>query len=233
MAARAFSYVLAYLRIVIYHADAVRVLPLLSPVDLMLTDPPYGIDAARVRNSQQWGWRDWDVNGWDKERPSDDLMRACLTKSRHAIVWGGNYFLGVLPAKPTNKWLVWDKGQTDFSLADCELAWCSWDGAIRRMVLARGAVQEPRLHPTQKPEEVMRWALTLAPEAQTVLDPFMGSGTTLVACKRLGRACIGIEREERYCELAAQRLSQGALQLTPETTQPSGRSLWEESDGAA
>ncbi len=79
----------------------------------------------------------------------------------------------------------------------------------------------------------MRWALSLAPDAKTVLDPFMGSGTTLVACKRLGRACIGIEREERYCEMAAERLRQGALGLEMEPNQPAGRSIWEESDGAA
>jgi DNA modification methylase len=77
--------------------------------------------------------------------------------------------------------------------------------------------REYREHPTQKPEPVMRWALLQAPpDVKTVLDPFMGSGTTLVACKRLGRACVGIEIDERYCEIAARRLAQGALNFSEE-----------------
>jgi site-specific DNA-methyltransferase (adenine-specific) len=126
------------------------------------------------------------------------------------VIWGGNYF--ILP--PSMGWLVWDKGQREFSLADAELAWTSEQRATRVFNYSRGkAVQDGKQHPTQKPEALMAWVLGMFSDSQTILDPFLGSGTTLVAAKRLGRRCVGIEREERYCEIAAQRLSQGALDL--------------------
>ena len=194
--------------IVIYHGDCREGLPGLPVEGVVLTDPPYGINAARTRNSQRWGWTDFQVTGWDKVRASGDLVAMAVAHGHRAIVWGGNYFTDVLP--PSARWLIWDKGQTDFSLADAELAWCSWPGAIRRRVFSRGAaLQDGKQHPTQKPVEIMQWCLTFA--EGSVLDPFMGSGTTLVAAKNLGRRAIGIEIGERYCEIAAKRLAQGVL----------------------
>jgi DNA modification methylase len=134
--------------------------------------------------------------------------------ARHSIIFGGNYF--DLP--PARCWLVWDKdnGATDF--ADCELAWTNLDKAVRRltyrwqgMLQQPGAPREQREHPTQKPEAVMRWALSHVPAAQTILDPFAGSGTTLVAAKRLGRKAIGIELSRAYCDVIVERLRQGSL----------------------
>lgn len=205
--------------IVIYHGEAERVLPLLSPVDLLLTDPPYGIGEARGRNktrSNVAAARDYGVSDWDDMPPPRWLVDQAIAKARHAVIFGGNYFH--LP--PAKCWLVWDKDNTgDF--ADCELAWTNLDKAVRRLMYRwNGMLQEPgmpkeaRVHPTQKPEPVMRWALLQAPQdVRTVLDPFMGSGTTLVACKRLGRRAIGIERDERYCAAAVERLRQSALPL--------------------
>jgi DNA modification methylase len=117
--------------------------------------------------------------------------------------------------------LVWDKDNGTNDYADCEIAWTNLEKPIRKltfrwhgMLTEPGCPKEYRDHPTQKPEPVMRWALLQAPDSvRTVLDPFMGSGTTLVACKRLGRVAVGIEREERYCEIAAERLRQEALPL--------------------
>ena len=199
--------------ITIYRGDCREILPQLRPMDLVLTDPPYGINAARNRNSQKWGWTDFEVNGWDAERAPVDLIRLVVAASRHAIVWGGNYFTDTLP--PTDKWLIWDKGQEDFSLADVEMAWCSWKGAARRILLPRSvAFKDGKQHPTQKPIAVMVWAINHAPkDCRIILDPFMGSGTTLVAAKRLGRKAIGIEIEEKYCEIAAQRLEAERLTL--------------------
>ena len=136
-----------------------------------------------------------------------------LTTSRDicgvSIIWGGNYF--ELPV--SQGWLVWDKGQRDFTLADAELAWTSRDKATRVFSFSRAAAlaEGLRVHPTQKPLALMKWCIGLVPEAKTVLDPFMGSGTTLVAAKLLGLRAVGIEINEQYCEAAVQRLRQGVL----------------------
>jgi DNA modification methylase len=199
--------------ITIYHGDCREVLPSLPQVNLVLTDPPYGINAARKRNSQKWGWTDFEVVGWDANRPPIEAIQSAVAAGMYSIIWGGNYFTDGLP--PSSKWLIWDKGQTDFSLADVEMAWCSWPGAARRIMYPRAnALKDGKQHPTQKPLAVIKWAISQAPDGcETILDPFMGSGTTLRAAKDLGRRAIGIEIEERYCEIAAKRLAQECLPL--------------------
>jgi DNA modification methylase len=205
--------------ITIYHGDCRDVLPGLGRFDLLLTDPPYGIGEARGKNKSRSNLaeaRDYGVSQWD-DSPAHKEIKAARTVCRWQIVFGGNYYH--LP--PSSCWLVWDKdnGRNDF--ADCELAWTNLDKAVRKlthrwngMLQAAGCQKETRLHPTMKPEPVMRWALMQAPPSvQTVLDPFMGSGTTLVAAKRLTRQSVGIEIEERYCEIAATRLQQEVLPL--------------------
>jgi DNA modification methylase len=203
----------------IYHGDCREVLPFLPKTDLLLTDPPYGIGEARKRNASRSKLavsRDYGQSDWDDEPPPRWLLEAAMDRTKYHILWGGNYF--GLPA--ASCWLIWDKdnGETDF--ADCEMAWTNLQKAVRRLRYRwHGMLQEPgcrkevRVHPTQKPEAVMRWALMQAPDGCNVLDPFMGSGTTLVAAKRLGRKAIGIERERKYCDLAIERLAQGALAL--------------------
>jgi len=194
--------------VTIYHGDCREILPLLEPVDLVLTDPPYGIGAGREKEHN--GWKDYGIATWDLQRPSRWLFDLMREKSRDQVVWGGNYFTDFLP--PTMQWLVWDKCQRDFSLADCEFAWSSTERASRIFDYSRAAaLKDGKEHPTQKPLAVMRWCLEFFPDAQTVLDPFMGSGTTLRAAKDLGRKAIGIEIEERHCEIAAKRLSQEVL----------------------
>jgi hypothetical protein len=126
------------------------------------------------------------------------------------IIWGGNYFADLFDASQC--WLVWDKGQRDFSLADAELAWTNFNRAVRCFDCPRSkAVQDGKVHPTQKPVALMRWCLSLVPDALTILDPFAGSGTTGVAAKMEGRQAVLIEREEKYCEAAAKRMEQGVL----------------------
>ena len=197
--------------ITIFHGDCRDILPTLEPVDLVLTDPPYGISIIKGGGRGINGWNDFsEIGEWDKHAPPQDLIDMVLAKGGHAVVWGGNYFS--LP--PSQGWLVWDKGQRNFSLADCELAWTSRDRAARIFDYARAAaLQDGKQHPTQKPVALLRWCLEFFPDAQTILDPFMGSGTTLRAAKDLGRKAIGIEIEERYCEIAAKRLAQEVLPL--------------------
>ena len=196
----------------IWLGDCRDVLPLIGRVDAVVTDPPYGINAARDRNSQKWGWRDYDAPGWDVERAQPDLIRDVVSAGKNSIIWGGNYWSDVLP--PSSKWLSWDKGQDGFSLADFELAWCSFDGAARRINYPRSlAIRDGKEHPTQKPVDVMQWCIERLPKGCTVVcDPFMGSGTTGVACVNLGRKFIGVEREPRYFDIALRRITEALRQ---------------------
>lgn len=175
-------------------------------VDAVITDPPYGINAARDRHSEKWGWTDFPVTGWDKARPDPLAFSQIIRVSKLQAIWGGNYFTDFLP--PRGKWLIWDKGQTDFSLADCEMAWTSLEGATRRIEYPRAlALQDGKQHHTQKPLAVMVWNLEQLPTAQTILDPFCGSGTTLVAAKKLGRHFLGFEISLEYCDIARDRIA--------------------------
>ena len=187
---------------VIYHGDCREVLSSLPVADLVLTDPPYGIFAC----GGKWGRK--DSLQWDRETFDD--MASVFAAGRQQIIWGGNYYR--LP--PSRGWLVWWKRDSVPSAADVELAWTSYDMNARLIDQTIAATNAERVgHPTQKPERVMSWSLSVGPYERTILDPFMGSGTTLVAAKRLGRKAIGIEIEEKYCEIAAKRLAQGALDL--------------------
>lgn len=218
----------------IYHGDCREILPELPEVDLVLTDPPYGINAGDQRRQKSRSKlalaTDYGPNEWDKEPVNWGLLWELLNLGKNAICWGGNYY----PFPPNSCWLVWDKdnGSTDF--ADCELAWTNLAGAIRivhhrwrGMIQQPGKPKEKRVHPTQKPLSVMLWCIEKAGRwytdqygdlierecTSTVLDPFMGSGTTLRAAKDLQRKSIGIELEEKYCEIAAKRLAQEVLPL--------------------
>lgn len=198
----------------IYHANCREILPLLDLADLVLTDPPYGIGEARGKNksrSRLAAATDYGVDSWDDEPVSPELMSLVIDQGRRAIVFGGNYYA----MAPSSCWLVWDKDNGANDFADCELAWTNLPRAVRRLRYRwNGFQQEPgrrkeiRAHPTQKPLAVIKWCLSFVPEAETVIDPFMGSGTTLRAAKDTGRKAIGIEIEEKYCEIAAKRLAQ-------------------------
>lgn len=189
--------------ITIYHGDCREVLPTLPKFDLLLTDPPYGIGIAANPVRQRHAKSDWD-----NQRPEDAVIDMATKSAEYAIVWGGNYFA----LKPSRKFLIWDKKQPeDFSLAMVEFAWCSWDGNAK-LFSSKVNGSYTKCHPTQKPEDLMRWCMKQVPKAfETILDPFMGSGTTLVAAKREGRRAVGIELEERYCEAAVKRLQQGVF----------------------
>lgn len=193
--------------IVIYNADCRQVLPFLPKFDLCLTDPPYGIDAGNM-NLGVYASSRLERSDWDKERPSIDVVMSMVGLCDKAIVWGGNYF--ELP--PSRNYLVWDKTSEmqGRSFAEAELAWCSWDSVVR--IYRYSPTQMKKVHKTQKPIELMQWCIGLAGESvQTVFDPYCGSGTSLVAAKLEGRRAVGIEISERYCEAAANRLSQEVL----------------------
>jgi DNA modification methylase len=199
----------------LYLGDCMEILPTLPKVDCVLTDPPYGIDendrkvASRGKLAVP---KDYGAFDWDKAPPSAALIAQILAAGEYQCLFGGNYF--GLPA--SSCWLVWDKlnGSNDF--ADCELAWTNWPKAVRRLqwrwngMIRQG--NEERYHPTQKPLQVMGWAIDLCPKSDSILDPFMGSGTTGVAAAERRKTFIGIEREPKYFDIACKRIEQAYAQ---------------------
>jgi len=180
--------------------------------DLVLTDPPYGINFAKTHTGNGWVAR--ESKDWDKERPGEEYFKEIIRISKNQIIWGGNYFADLLP--PSQCWLAWDKGQREFSLADGEFAWTSYDKAARFFAMSRAeALQEKKhikreeRHPTQKPLKLIRWCLESIAKCNSnmkVFDPFMGSGTTAVVCESLGLDWCGCELEPDYIEIANKRL---------------------------
>ena len=191
--------------------DCLEVMPLLGLPEgwAILTDPPYGIGAGTgIGKVTKEGSDFRDRRQWDDTAPDLSWIAASGVP---AIVWGGNYF--GLPAAPG--FLVWDKVQPEkFSLAMAELAWTNIKTPAKiwrwkSMSINGGA---PKHHPTQKPLALMEWCLGFLPKATTILDPFMGSGTTLVACQKLCRQGTGIELDPDYFEIACRRVDEATRQ---------------------
>ena len=174
-------------------------------VQAVIADPPYGIDYGRAGGfCASHGWGQWRENvKWDAHRPPKEAFDLMLKVSEQQIIWGGNYFTDYLP--PTMQWLMWDKCQRDFSLADFEIAWSSNWNASRVFPYSRGAAnQEEKHHPTQKPVALMEWCLKFV-KPGLVLDPYMGSGSTGIACIRAGRPFMGFENDAAYWDKTVQR----------------------------
>lgn len=188
----------------IYHGDCRDIL--LPKVDLVLTDPPYG-------HGKRWSGGTWATNPiyedafrWDAEKVENELLLEVIEKGNYAIIWGGNYY--ILPS--SRCWLAWEKSSKMPTMADFELAWTNFDKPSKMLRENRNP-DGKRQHPTQKPLSLIKWCIELYGNNNTILDPFMGSGTTLVAAKQLGRKAIGVEIEEKYVEIAINRLSQEVL----------------------
>jgi site-specific DNA-methyltransferase (adenine-specific) len=186
--------------------------------ELLLTDPPYGIDYGNQlikgeefkEKTNKHGWRNFGNPEWDKSKPENGVLQYLCQITENQIIWGGNYFTDDL--NPTMGWLIWDKGQRDFSLADGEMAWTSFNNALRIKEYARAkANREEKNHPTQKPIEIMSWCLEYADrhsksEIKLVLDPYLGSGSTMVTCHQLERKCYGMELDPKYCQVIVDRM---------------------------
>jgi site-specific DNA-methyltransferase (adenine-specific) len=187
----------------LYLGDCMGILPRLDKVDAVITDPPYGIDVGSMGMGKGKKATTFEKFDWDKETPTAYLIARCLAAADVAIIWGGNYF--ALP--PSGCWLAWDKVQ-QFSGADLELAWTNLSKPTKafRMSRVEAYGNIDKQHPTQKPLALMKWCIEQAGNPETILDPFMGSGTTGVAAVQMGRKFIGIEREPKYFEIACKRI---------------------------
>jgi len=192
--------------------DCREVLPTVGKVDAVVTDPPYGInkDGQARTTGGHGGRKAYDFLGWDGERPEAEVFELIISSAKSHIIWGGNYFADLLP--PTMRWLVWDKGQR-INQSDGELAWTSMQEALRICTMNRvELMKDGAEHPTQKPVALMLWCLDFLPQTVTILDPFMGSGTTGVACVKRGKSFIGIEREPSYFDIACRRIDEAYKQ---------------------
>jgi site-specific DNA-methyltransferase (adenine-specific) len=203
-----------------------------NSVDLCLTDPPYGINEAAGKNKSRnkpFGSKvlkmeaihakDYGCDDWDKERPKKEIFQLILKISNNQIIFGGNYFSDLLPA--SNCWIVWDKDNGKSHFADCELIYTSFKSAVRMkkyrwngMLKQPGEKKDFRVHPTQKPVKLIQWILDkYSDKKDLIFDPFMGSGTTAIACYRTGRKFIGIEKEKKYFDIAVERYRNEVKQL--------------------
>jgi len=195
--------------VTLYHGDCREILPTVA-ANAVVTDPPYSLEGRLNYHSGSRTWSKFAADGeLDWDRDVTPIIGGLLDVPGHSIIWGGNYF--ALP--PRRGWLIWDKVVRKFSSGHCELAWTTLDQPVRAFSYAHSQLaNEGKFHPTQKPLPLMQWAIRFLPEhCVTILDPFAGSGTTLVAAKMLGRRATGVEIEERYCEIAARRLAQDVL----------------------
>ena len=191
--------------------------------DLIITDPPYGINIASngfVGGNNLGEAKDYGVCDWDKSIPSEECFKEMKRVSKNQIIFGGNYMTKYL--EPSSCWIVWDKDNGSNDFADCELAWASFDKAVRKfkfrwsgMLQENMKWKEKRHHPTQKPIALGRWLLEkYAQKGDKIFDPFAGSGSFLVACHQLNYDFVGCEINEKYCEIIKERLSQRTLNLS-------------------
>lgn len=204
----------------LYLGDCREILPELPKVDAVVTDPPYGLEDWNTRGTnagkgQGRAWKGLGRNGesafdgdqcaeWDKA-PDADLMQMIMGAGKHKIIWGANYLLDHLPR--TKQLFIWNKGIRNMHYNDCEVAWTSQWREASRIFDFHPSSAGPKQHPTQKPLPLMKWCLGRLPEGSiTILDPFMGSGTTGVAAVEMGRHFIGIEREPKYFDIACKRI---------------------------
>lgn len=199
--------------------------------DLAIVDPPYGIGADKAQNNAALsrikaegkskagrGWKLYHETDWDNETPTAEYWDELFRVSKNQIVWGGNYFTEYLP--PKMGWILWDKGQRDFSLADGELAWTSFDKALRIFEMSRGKALAKnnetggRFHPTQKPEMLYDWILkNYGKEGDLILDTHLGSGSSRIAAYKGGFNFVGFEIDQEYYDKQEKRFNNFKSQL--------------------
>tara|TARA_R110002049_G_scaffold102520_3_gene248098 strand:+ start:1207 stop:1830 length:624 start_codon:yes stop_codon:yes gene_type:complete len=183
--------------------------------DLAIVDPPYGINANKEKEHN--GWKDYGIKEWDNEIPNPEYFKELFRVSKNQIVWGGNYMTEYLPPKMC--WLLWDKGQRNFSLADGELAWTSFNKALRIFTMPRGSALADaknnggKIHATQKPVKLYEWILqNYAKEGDKILDTHLGSGSIAIACHNMKYDLTACELDKEYYDKAMKRIKEHTAQ---------------------
>lgn len=190
----------------LYLGDCREVLPTLPMADALITDPPYGINitkSSRLAVSRGMGGHDWDEG-----TPSMVELALICAAGRDKVIWGGNYF-GLPPARCV---LVWDKQNDGRDFADLEMAWTNLDAVARIFRMRPMNMDGGKEHPAQKPLQLMRWCITKCATPQTIVDPYMGSGSTGAAAVEMGLSFTGIEAHEPYFDIACQRIENAQRQ---------------------
>ena len=197
--------------VTIYNCDCEEILPDLPKVDLVLTDPPYGLKRFKQGVKKNDRLVNKATATFNNNVPNSGLLLEIISKGEFAIIWGMNNL--ILPQ--TEYFLVWDKMQTVDNFASAELAWTNIKVPAKifhHSIHKHNAIKNNG-HPTEKSLLLFSWCISLAKVSDTIIDPYMGSGTTLRAAKDLNKKAMGIEIEEKYCEIAANRLCQEVLEL--------------------
>lgn len=207
----------------LYHGDCLDVMPEIISVNLVLTDPPYGVNEMTRRKNKSRNniakVKDYGEYTWDSQIPGISYFYEMKRVGNNQIIFGGNYFVNHLYNSPC--WIVWDKVNGDSDFADCELAWTSFNTAVRKYIWRwngmlqekMGNNKEKRVHPNQKPVGLFMAILRdYSKKNDLILDPYLGSGTTAIACERLNRRWIGIEISKEYCDIAVERIKKETAQ---------------------
>ena len=181
--------------------------------DLAIVDPPYGIGAENHAGKKENGWKQWGKKNWDNKIPNNEYFNELFRVSKNQIVWGGNYMTEYLHA--SMGWVIWDKGQRDFSLADGEMAWTSFNKAMRIWEFARAkTISDNKIHPTQKPVALYKWLLSnYAKQGDKILDTHLGSGSSRIAAYEMGFDFTAFELDTEYFEAQEKRYKNHIAQL--------------------
>lgn len=182
--------------------------------DLAIVDPPYGIGAENHAGNKENGWNQWKKKEWDSQPPKSSYFNELFRVSKNQIIWGANHYIDLIPIR-FSCFLIWDKGQRNFSLADGEMAWTSFNKAARLFTYARAkALQDGKIHPTQKPVKLYEWLLdNYAKEGDKILDTHLGSGSIAIACHNLGFELTACELDKDYYEASIKRIQNHIDQL--------------------
>lgn len=194
----------------IYNEDCLETMKRMEDksVDLVLTDPPYGIKATKMTLGS--GQHNFHRGDWDNATPSKKMFDEIFRVSKNQVIWGGNYFSDIL--EPTNNWFIWDKLNPNLSFSEAEMAWTS--ARVNTRIYKCYSASKQKIHPTQKPDDLFQWILAkYLIDDMTVYDPFIGSGTTAIACIKENRQWIGSEISKEYCDIANKRIQNELNQL--------------------